>query len=93
MGKNSRVMPAKKIRKKALLVGLGLDNKDGHVRVTRGENFQLVGGSEETHGTMQEKAIKFNEKLKGRGKRLEDISHDEFHDIAHEIGLSDKQVL
>jgi hypothetical protein len=82
-----------KDKKKALLLGLGLDNEDGHVRITRGENFQLVGGSEETHGTMQEKAIKFNEKLKGRGKRLEDISHDEFHDIAHEIGLSDKQVL
>ena len=78
--------------KKAWLLGVGLDNKDGHVRITRGENFHLVGGSDDTHGTMQEKAIKFNEKLKERGRRLEDISHSEFRDIAYDIGLTDKQI-
>jgi hypothetical protein len=78
--------------KKAWLLGMGLDSKDGHLRITRGHNFHLVGGSQETHGTMQETAIKFNEKLKGRGKRLEDISHQEFREIAHEIGLSDKNL-
>ena len=87
-----RMMKPKKQDKKALLLGVGLDNQDGHVRITRGENYHLVGGSEETHGTMQEKAIKFNEKLKDRGQRLEDISHDEFRDIAHDIGLSDKNL-
>jgi len=83
---------AKDKNKKALLLGLGLDNEDGHVRITRGENFHLLGGSEDTHGTMQEKAIKFNEKLKSRGRRIEDISHEEFRDIAHDIGLSDKNL-
>ena len=80
-------------KKKAWLLGLGFDNEDGHVRITRGENFRLFGGSEETHGVMQEKAIKFNEKLADRGKRLEDISKDEFRDIAHDIGLSDKNLM
>ena len=78
---------------KAWLLGMGLDGKDGHVRITRGDNFHLVGGSEDTHGTMQEKAVKFNEKLKERGRRLEEISRDEFRDIAHDIGLSDKNLL
>ncbi len=78
--------------KKAFLFGVGLDNDDGHMRYTRGPNFHLVGGSEDTHGLMQEKAVKFNEKLDDRGKRLEDISRAEFHDIAHEIGLSDKNL-
>jgi len=78
--------------KRAWLLGVGLDNADGHVRITRGENFRLVGGSEETHGTMQEKALQFNEKLRERGQRLEDISRDEFRDIAHQIGLSDKHL-
>lgn len=41
---------------------------------------------------MQEKAIRFNEKLKGRGRRLEEISREEFREIAHEIGLSDKNL-
>jgi hypothetical protein len=78
--------------KKALLLGLGLDNKDGHLRVTQGENFHLVGGSDETHSTMQEKAVKFNEKLRARGRRLEEVSKQEFRDIAHEIGLTDKNL-
>ncbi|HUX01261.1 MAG: hypothetical protein WBD63_06815 [Phycisphaerae bacterium] len=82
----------KKDKRKACLLGVGFDNDDGHVRYTRGPNFHLVGGSEDTHGTMQEKAMKFNEKLKDRGKRLEDVSKDEFHDIAHQIGLSDKHL-
>lgn len=73
--------------KKALLVGLGLDNKDGHKRVTQGENFVLLDGSQETHERMTEKAIKFNEKLKHRGKRLEEINKAEFLDIAHEVDL------
>ncbi len=74
-------------RKKALLLGLGLDNKDGHKRVTQGENFVLLDGSRETHERMTEKAIKFNEKLKHRGKQLEEINKQEFLDIAHEVDL------
>ena len=30
-------------KRKALLLGVGLDNDDGEVRVTRGKNFRLVG--------------------------------------------------
>ncbi len=36
---------------------------------------------------MTEKAIKINEKLKARGKKLETVSHEEFNDIAGEVGL------
>ncbi|MCX7805403.1 MAG: hypothetical protein N3A38_09470 [Planctomycetota bacterium] len=73
--------------KRAWLIGLGLDNDDGHVRVTRGENFGLFGGSKETHERMQEKAIKFNEELKARGKRLEEIGREEFCEIADKVKL------
>jgi len=52
----------------------------------------LFGGSEETHEVMQEKAVKFNEKLRERGWRLEEILGNEFRDIAHEIGLADKNL-
>jgi hypothetical protein len=73
-------------KKKALLLGVGLDS-DGHKRVTTGENFALVGGTKETHEAMTEKAIKINEKLAARGKRLEEVSRKEFDDIAHSVGL------
>ena len=75
--------------KEAWLLGLGLDCKDGHKRLTRGENFFLVGGSQETHENMQEKALKFNEKLKKEGKKLEDLSHEEAREIAHDVGMSE----
>jgi seryl-tRNA(Sec) selenium transferase len=77
---------SKSARRKALLLGVGLDS-DGHKRVTRGNNFALVGGTQETHEQMTEKAIKINEKLKARGKQLEEVSREEFDDIAHEVGL------
>lgn len=73
-------------RTRAVLVGVGLDS-DGHQRVTRGPNFALVGGTQETHEQMTEKAIKINEKLADRGKSLEEVSHAEFDDIAQAVGL------
>ncbi len=73
--------------KKAWLLGLGLDNEDGHTRITSGDNFKLVGGSEQTHGVMQEKAVRMNEHLKKRGKKLSEISREEFDEIADKIGM------
>ncbi|MFO1498118.1 MAG: hypothetical protein U1G07_06955 [Verrucomicrobiota bacterium] len=78
---------AKKNRRKAILLGVGLDS-DGHKRVTTGPNFALVGGSQETHEIMTEKAIKINEKLASKGKALEDVSREEFDDVAHSVGLT-----
>lgn len=70
-----------------MLLGLGFDCKDGHVRATKGKNFRLYGGSEETHEVMQEKAIKFNEQLDKRRKSLDDINEQEFREIAENVGL------
>ena len=61
-----------------------MDNRDGHKRVTRGDNFCLVGGSEETHDRMTETAIKVNEKLARKGKQLRDVSPEEFADLVRE---------
>ena len=77
---------AKKKKSIAAILGVGLDS-DGKKRITTGPNFALVGGTQETHEEMTEKAIKINEKLKARGKQLGDVSHAEFDDIAHEVGL------
>lgn len=72
---------------KAVLLGVGLDGKKENIRITRGENFYLYGGSEKTHSVMQEKAMSFNDVLGKRKRKLEDLSRDEFLDIAHEAGL------
>jgi len=77
---------SKSAKKKALMLGIGLDS-DGHKRITTGPNFALVGGSKETHEVMTEKAVKINEKLSAKGKQLHEVSHEEFDDIAQEVGL------
>ena len=77
---------AKTPKRKAALLGLGLDS-DGHKRLTTGPNFVLMGGTGETHEVMTEKVVKINEKLAAKGKQLETVSHEEFEDIAHSVGL------
>ena len=77
--------PAHEDNRKALLLGLGLDNDDGHVRLTKGDNFRLVGGSRPTHEKMQEIAVRINEELDGRGKTLEQVSGVEFRDIVEKV--------
>jgi hypothetical protein len=62
-------------------LGLGLDNEDEHKRITRGENFLLVGGSAETHERLQDTAIYFNEELEKRGKTLQETSAEEAVDL------------
>jgi glycine/D-amino acid oxidase-like deaminating enzyme len=65
-------------------LGVGLDNKDGHQRLTRSDNFLLVGGSAETHGRMQDTAIRFGEALRKRGKTLQETSAEEALDLLRE---------
>jgi len=67
------------------LLGLGLDNQDGHQRLTRSEHFLLIGGSADTHEHMQDTAIKFSEALKRRGKELHQAPLREVLEIFQEI--------
>lgn len=62
-------------------LGVGLDNRDEHQRISRADHFVLVGGSAETHEQMQDTAIRFNEELKRRGKTLAQTEPDEALDL------------
>lgn len=75
-------------RRKAKLLGIGLDKDDDVVRVTRAEVFYLIGGSRDTHKSMQEKCIRFTQKLTERGKQLADLEQDEFLDLAAECKMN-----
>ena len=74
--------------KSAALLGLAFDADDGHTRLTRGTNFVLLGGSQDTHSFMQETAIKINERLDKSGRRLEDVSVRELRAICRDVTRS-----
>lgn len=72
---------------RSILLGLGFDCKDGQRRITLNKNYRLYGGSKQTHHMMQEKCVKFTEQLERKGKTLEEISFEEFYEIARKAGL------
>jgi hypothetical protein len=79
------VKAANDVPKSAALLGVAFDNDDGETRLTRGKNFILVGGCQETHAVMQETAIKINEQLDKRSQRLEDVPPQELRQICHDV--------
>jgi hypothetical protein len=76
--------PKKPSPKIHALIGVGLDGRDGHKRITRGEKFAIVGGSRETHERMTEGVVKTVERLHRKGKELEDAEPDEIADLLRE---------
>ncbi|MSQ93633.1 MAG: hypothetical protein EXR98_03650 [Gemmataceae bacterium] len=80
-------MPRKSKQKTAddvSLITVGLDNDDGHQRITKGEEFLLLGGSAETHERMQDLAVHVTEALDKKGKRLQDACVEEVVDLIHD---------
>ncbi len=69
------------MNKKGILLGLGLDNEDGHKRITQAEDFYLAGGSQETHEKMTETALKTFEDLRHRGKSISTVEKEELVEI------------
>ncbi len=70
-------------KQRAFLMGLGLDNDDGHKRITRAEQFSIIGGSEATHNRMTETVIKTFETLHRKGKTLDTVDKEELFDTLH----------
>jgi len=80
-------MPSNRLpeeKRVAGLLGLAFDAADGHKRITRGKNFLLAGGSEETHVLMRETILRVNERLDERGQKLADVSVEELRDLLDE---------
>lgn len=67
------------------LFGIGLDGDDGHKRITKGDDFFLVGGSEETHGKMQEVTNRLTERLKQKGQRIAGADPRELRDLMDDL--------
>lgn len=63
------------------LYGLGLDNHDGHTRLTRAEKFSIIGGSQETHERMTGTLVKTFEELDKKGLQFENTHSKQLAEI------------
>lgn len=63
------------------ILGVGLDNEDGHKRLTQSDQFTVVSGSEETHEKMTETLVKTVEDLKRKGKNLQQAQPEEIREL------------
>jgi hypothetical protein len=72
-------LPSKKMV--PTLLALGLDNQDGHKRITQGEKFAILGGSQETHERMTETIVKTMEDLQQKGQDIEEAEPREIADL------------
>ena len=68
-------------QQKAHLLGIGLDCEDGHKRITKADDFSILGGSEQTHERMTETVCKTFEDLGHKNKKLADVEPQELADI------------
>ena len=93
--------PRPRRRLRAALIGFCLDNGDDQRRLTRGDQSLIVGGSAETHAELRATALKMEEELERRGRRLGDFDPLELAELAalidspelHEIALRLKEGL
>jgi hypothetical protein len=82
-------------RLRAALIGFGLDSGDDHQRLTRSDQTLIFGGSAQTHAELQETALRMEQELDRRGRRLADLNPVELAELAttidspelHEIAL------
>jgi len=82
-------------RLRAALIGFGLDDGDDQQRLTRGDQTLIVGGSAQTHAELRATALRMEQELDRRGRRLGDLDPVELAELAdvidspelHEIAL------
>ena len=74
-------MPIEKRKKIIRLLGVGFDAEDGHVRITKGDKYDVFMGSDESHEYIHKLIQDIEEAIEKRGLSLDDITPDEFAEL------------
>lgn len=67
------------------LLGVGFDNEDGHVRITRSENFQVLMGSDGSHKVLSNLCRRIEEHISSSGRVLSDYTAEEFMELMQKM--------
>ena len=71
-------MPKANQKKIIRQLGVGFDSEDGHVRITQGDNYDVLMGSDESHEYIQHLIQRIEDELKARELTLDDFTPEEF---------------
>ena len=73
-------------RKKIIrLLGVGFDTEDGHVRISKGEKYDVFMGSEESHEFIRKLIQDIEDTLEQRGLSLDDLTPGEFAELVESL--------
>ena len=78
-------MPRANQKKIIRLLGVGFDTEDGHVRITKGESYDVLMGSDESHEYLQQLIRKIEDALAEHNLSLDDLTPEEFADFVKKI--------
>ena len=78
-------MPIGKRKKIIRLLGVGFDAEDGHVRITKGEKYDVFMGSDESHEFIRKLIQDIEETLEKRGLSLDDLTPGEFTELVESL--------
>lgn len=67
------------------LLGVGFDAEDSHIRITRGENYDVLMGSAESHEYIQRLIQKIEDGLEREGLALADLTPEQFGEFVQAI--------
>ena len=67
------------------LLGVGFDAEDGHVRITQGENYDVLMGSDQSHEYIQQLLQKIEDGLNKKGIGLDDLSPEQLGELVQSI--------
>ncbi len=67
------------------LLGVGFDSEDGHIRVTQGENYDVLMGSDQSHEYIQQLLQKIEAQLENRGLSLDDLTPEQLGEFIQAI--------
>jgi len=74
-------MPIGKRKKIIRLLGVGFDAEDGHVRISKGEKYDVLMGSDESHEYIRRLIQDIEKAIEERGLSLDDITPEEFTEL------------
>ena len=67
------------------LLGIGFDTSDGHIRITKGDKYDVYMGSEESHEYLEQLIHKIETQLEKRKLTLDDLTPAEFSEFVESI--------